>query len=168
MHLLTSDDHLIRDLVANIIPKIAQADWPNDWAGFLPQLSSMVDSGDENLTISVLRILREFISETLTDDHYFTVVSPIMERLLKMQSSPSFRLRAKALSVFRACIEQMEMYSNMDTYVEIETAFIESGVDRWIVALDLNLQNRPNHFDELAVRLTHATCKVIRMKCLLT
>jgi hypothetical protein len=63
MHLLCSQDHFIRDLAANIVPKIAGADWPNDWPGFLPQLSSVIaDSNDTNQIISVLKVLRGILS----------------------------------------------------------------------------------------------------------
>jgi hypothetical protein len=106
----------------------------------------------------------EFISETLTDDSYFTIVPPIIERLLQMQSHPSFSVRAKALSVFRACIEQMEMYKDTNTYRQTVYSFIESIVDPWIHALDGNLRINVDHFDETVVRLTHATYKVIKFR----
>jgi hypothetical protein len=69
MHLLSSQDHFIRDLAANIVPKIAGADWPNDWPGFLPQLSSVIaDSNDTNQIISVLKVLGGVFFLFLIDD----------------------------------------------------------------------------------------------------
>jgi hypothetical protein len=59
LHLLASRDHVLRDLAANIVPKIAQADWPNDWPGFLEQLPNVISqSGDATYVISVLKVLR--------------------------------------------------------------------------------------------------------------
>jgi hypothetical protein len=59
LHLLVSPDHVIRDLAANIVPKIAQADWPNDWPGFLDELSTVIEhSGHVDEIISVLKVLR--------------------------------------------------------------------------------------------------------------
>ena len=59
LHLLQDEDHRIRGLAANIVPKIAQADWPNDWPGFLEQLSSVIQSSTETVqVISVLKVLR--------------------------------------------------------------------------------------------------------------
>lgn len=62
LHLLLSKDGVVRDLSANILPKIAQADWPNDWPGFLDELASVIDhSGDVEEITSVLKVLRGII-----------------------------------------------------------------------------------------------------------
>ena len=62
LHLLVSRDHLVRDLAASIVPKIAQADWPNDWPGFLEELSNVIShSSDVVEIISALRVLRGII-----------------------------------------------------------------------------------------------------------
>jgi hypothetical protein len=59
MQLLVSRDHVIRDLTANVIPKVAQADCPNDWPGFLKELSQVIEQTDDvEEIISVLKILR--------------------------------------------------------------------------------------------------------------
>jgi hypothetical protein len=59
MDLLMSDDNVIRDIAASIVPKIAQADWPNDWPGFLEGLSKVIaQSSDVTQIVSVLRVLR--------------------------------------------------------------------------------------------------------------
>ena len=59
IHLLVSGDHVVRDLAANIVPKIAQADWPNDWPGLLEQLSAVIEhSRDVAQIMSVLKVLR--------------------------------------------------------------------------------------------------------------
>ena len=59
LHLLVSENQVIRNLAANIVPKIAQADWPNDWPGFLEQLSNIIDHAkNANYVISVLKVLR--------------------------------------------------------------------------------------------------------------
>jgi len=59
LHLMLYPDHVIRDLAADIVPKIASADWPNDWPGFLEELSRIIEhSGNVNEVISVLKILR--------------------------------------------------------------------------------------------------------------
>jgi hypothetical protein len=59
INLLVSEDHVIRDLAANIVPKIAQADWPNDWPRFLEQLAAVLErSTDVTQIISALKVLR--------------------------------------------------------------------------------------------------------------
>jgi len=59
MDLLTAEDHVIRDIAASIVPKIAQADWPNDWPGFLEALSGVIaQSSDVTQVLSVLKVLR--------------------------------------------------------------------------------------------------------------
>jgi hypothetical protein len=62
LQLLLAKDGVVRDLSANIIPKIAQADWPNDWPHFLDELASVIDhSGDVEEITSVLKVLRGII-----------------------------------------------------------------------------------------------------------
>jgi importin-9 len=59
LHLLVSPDHIIRDLAASILPKIAQADWPNDWPGFLEDLSNVIGNSTNIVElISTLKVLR--------------------------------------------------------------------------------------------------------------
>jgi len=59
MDLLTAEDHVIRDIAASVVPKIAQADWPNDWPGFLEALSKVITrSSDVTQVLSVLKVLR--------------------------------------------------------------------------------------------------------------
>jgi hypothetical protein len=81
----------------------------------------------------------EFISETLTDDAYFSIVPPIMERLLQMQSDLSFRVRAKAQSVFRACVEQLEMYKDTSAYQHTVRTCIGAAMGPWIASLNSSL-----------------------------
>ena len=82
----------------------------------------------------------EFISETLTDDTYFAIVPPITHRLLAMQQDTNPLIRAKAQSVFRACIEQLEMYKDTTVYRDTVRQFIESALPAWADALNTNLQ----------------------------
>jgi hypothetical protein len=59
MQLLVSRDHIIRDLASNVIPKVVYADWPNDWPGFLAELSQVIDHTDDVAEIiAALKILR--------------------------------------------------------------------------------------------------------------
>jgi hypothetical protein len=109
-------------------------------------------------------LIWEFLSETLTDESYFTVVPPITERLLSMQSDAGLLVRAKALSVFRACMEQMEMYKDTSAYRENVKRFIDGAMGPWVAALNKNLGvDITTVSDEdynAAVKLTHATYKV--------
>jgi importin-9 len=66
LHLLLSPDHIIRDLAANIVPKMASADWPNDWPGFLEELSRVIEhSSNINEVISVIKVLRGTTTEII-------------------------------------------------------------------------------------------------------
>lgn len=59
LHLLVSPDHVIKDLAANIVSKIAGADWPNEWPGFLEQLANVLERGTEvGQVISVFKVLK--------------------------------------------------------------------------------------------------------------
>jgi hypothetical protein len=73
LHLLQDEDHSVRELTANIVPKIAQADWPNDWPGFLEQLSSVIQSSTQPIqVISVLKVLRGILPHTPAPQYIHT------------------------------------------------------------------------------------------------
>jgi len=80
-----------------------------------------------------------------------------------MQSGP-LPLRSKALSVFRACIEQMEMYKDTSAYKDAVRSYIDSSLQPWIEALDRNLAEDLTSLKEeeydAGVKLTYATYKV--------
>jgi hypothetical protein len=81
----------------------------------------------------------EFISETLTDESYFTIAPPIIHRLLTMQTNPSPLIRAKAQSVFRACVEQLEMYKDTSAYQAATRILVEEIMGPWLEALNRHL-----------------------------
>lgn len=62
-----------------------------------------------------------------------------MERLLQMQSDQSFRVCAKAQSVFRACVEQLEMYKDTSAYRHIVRTCIEAAMGPWVASLNTSL-----------------------------
>lgn len=89
---------------------------------------------------------------------------PIVERLRVMQSDPSLLVRAKAQSVFRACMEQMEMYKDTSAYQKTVRTYIDGALGPWIEALKQSLMIdvtglRGDEFDA-AVKLKYATYKV--------
>src|SRR5947207_15004179 len=88
-----------------------------------------------------------------------------MQRLLSMQSDSSFLVRAKAQSVFRACVEQMEMYKYTTVFQGTVRSFIESAMEPWMTALNGNLGVDIRTFsgDEFnaVIKLKYATYKVV-------
>src|SRR5947207_12433106 len=88
-----------------------------------------------------------------------------MQRLLSMQSDSSFLVRAKAQSVFRACVEQMEMYKYTTVFQGTVRSFIESAMEPWMTALNDNLGVDITTFsgDEFnaVIKLKYATYKVV-------
>jgi hypothetical protein len=106
----------------------------------------------------------EFISETLTDDSYFSIAPATIEKLLEMQNDQSFLVRAKALSVFRACMEQMEMYKDTTAYQKIVREYVEGHIPAWINSFERNLGLNVTAFDgeafDVSVKSIHAIYKV--------
>jgi hypothetical protein len=109
-------------------------------------------------------LIVEFISETLTDDAYFSIVPPIIARLLEMQMDASFLVRAKAQSVFRACVEQLEMYKDTSVYHTTVRDVIDTAMAPWVaslrgsLAIDMTTLSGET-FDE-ALKLKYASYKV--------
>ena len=80
-----------------------------------------------------------------------------------MQSHSSYLLRAKALSVFRACMEQMEMYKDTSAYQGIVKEYIQRHLTPWILALQTNISVDLTSTDDCTdiVKLVHACYKVL-------
>jgi hypothetical protein len=103
----------------------------------------------------------------LTDDGYFSIVPPIMERLLSMQNDPSMRVRAKAQSVFRACVEQMEMYKDTSAYQGAVRTVVEAAMGPWLAslnqsfAMDVTALSGNEYTD--AVKLIRSSYKVLSL-----
>ena len=81
-----------------------------------------------------------------------------------MQSDSSFFVRAKAQSVFRACIEQMEMYKDTGAYQATVRTFIESAMGLWMTSLKDNLASNVKMLSDedfnAAIKLNYSTFKV--------
>ena len=88
-----------------------------------------------------------------------------------MQSNPSLLIRAKAQSVFRACIEQMEMYKDTTAYGETVHTYIKSVVGPWMTSLNeclgVDITSLPGDDYDGAVKLKYATYKVTPRKVLI-
>ena len=89
-----------------------------------------------------------------------------------MQSNPSLLVRAKAQSVFRACIEQMEMYKEMSAYRDTVTAYIKSVMGPWVTSfnesLGLDITKLSGDDYNGAVKLQYAIYKVMSASMQLT
>jgi len=81
-----------------------------------------------------------------------------------MQAEAGLLVRAKALSVFRACMEQMEMYKDTNVYRGNVKRFVDGAMGPWVAALNGNLSiDITTLSDEdynATVKLTHAAYKV--------
>jgi len=62
-----------------------------------------------------------------------------MERLLAMQNDSSMLVRAKAQSVFRACVEQIEMYKDTTAYTNAVRTIVDAAMGPWLVSLNQSL-----------------------------
>lgn len=81
-----------------------------------------------------------------------------------MQEEGGLLVRAKALSVFRACMEQMEMYKDTSAYRENVKRFVDGAMGPWVAALNrdlaVDITTLSDEHYNTAVKLTHATYKV--------
>ena len=88
-----------------------------------------------------------------------------MERLLAMQNDSSMLVRAKAQSVFRACVEQMEMYKDTGAYTNAVQTVVDAAMGPWLVSLnrslgtDVSALSGQEYTD--AVKLVRSTHKVL-------
>lgn len=92
-----------------------------------------------------------------------------MERLLGMQMDHNFLVRAKAQSVFRACVEQLEMYKDTTMFQSTVKNVIDAAMGPWMTSLKQSLAidvlTLSGDIFDAALKLKHATFKVLSWLC---
>ncbi|EMR11259.1 hypothetical protein PNEG_00290 [Pneumocystis murina B123] len=132
LELLSSELKVIRNTSAHVISKIAIVDWPDEWPDLLDNILFKLSKDPQIETYGGLKVLKELIDNALTSEHFFSISLCLTRFLYEISINElySFRTRAQSLSVFKSCLDSLEMIK--DIHPEIINSFAIETLDSWM------------------------------------
>lgn len=93
------------------VGKIAIHDFPDQWPSLLPTVLGVMPSGTDAQLHGALRVLGDLVDESLSEDQFFSMARDIARALTEVALNTTRKpmLRALAVSVFRGCLDLMNM-----------------------------------------------------------
>lgn len=91
--------------------KIAIHDFPEQWPNLLPTVLALAPSGTDTQLHGALKVLGHLVDESLSEDQFFSMARDIASALTQVALNTNRKpmLRALAVSVFRGCLDLMNM-----------------------------------------------------------
>ncbi|KAF8461363.1 armadillo-type protein [Kalaharituber pfeilii] len=130
--LVTNEERKIRTTSAYVMSKIASSDFPEEWPTLLPDLLGLINNGNNNEAHGALRVLSDIIEDSFSDEQFFAVAKQLVRVLYETACTDSrpYNLRAIAVSVFRSCLEILEMVKS-DYEQEVKN-FLSEALTAWV------------------------------------
>ncbi|KZT02228.1 ARM repeat-containing protein [Laetiporus sulphureus 93-53] len=158
---LSDPQSKIRSLCAQILTTIASADWPDEWPDLLDALIALLSSNSPASVHGSMQVLAEFIKSDLTEDQILPILRQLLPILLNILGAPqqhSVLTRARAVSVFKTCVETLFMVKQEHPQAVKEAA--ASILPAWLEAFKylLNIDPRQDvegtpNWDGIALRI---------------
>ncbi|ODA77854.1 hypothetical protein RJ55_06456 [Drechmeria coniospora] len=105
------EDRKIKVQSSYAVGKIAIHDFPEQWPALLPAVLGVMSSGTDNQLRGALRVLADLTEESLSEGQFFSMARDIANALTDVVHSPHRppMIRALAISVFRTCLDLLNM-----------------------------------------------------------
>ncbi|KAL4878904.1 armadillo-type protein [Aspergillus karnatakaensis] len=103
----------VKSAASYAVSKIASADYPEQWPELLPALLRIIN--DHNSTPGAvhgaLKVLLDLVDTGFNEEQFFNVARDLVTTLFNVATSEARKpiLRALAVSVFRSCLDTLEM-----------------------------------------------------------
>ncbi|WBW73703.1 karyopherin/importin beta family nuclear import signal receptor Kap14 [Schizosaccharomyces osmophilus] len=159
--LLSLENHQLNKAVAYAVSLIANVDFPDEWPEVFPCLLQLLESNNENSINAALDVLCELIDESLVEEQFFIITPRLSETLyqLVLPTPPNDSLRklqARAIGLFRSCLELLEMYK--ETRSEPVRVFVDRLLPPWMDLFTQKLQSPLFQGNELLGDSTGTFC----------
>ncbi|OAQ90061.1 importin beta-5 subunit [Purpureocillium lilacinum] len=105
------EDRKVKTQSSYTVGKIAIHDFPEKWPNLLPSVLGVMASGTDIQLRGALRVLGFLTEESISDDQFFSMARDIANALTEVvhNTSRGPMMRALAISVFRSCLDLMNM-----------------------------------------------------------
>ncbi|PHH83498.1 hypothetical protein CDD82_49 [Ophiocordyceps australis] len=122
------EDRKVKIAASYVVGKIATHDFPDQWPNLLSHVLGLLPSGSDAQLHGALRVLGDIVEESLSEDQFFSAASNIANGLTQVALNNARKpiLRALAVSIFRACIEIMNMATIRTARAHEAEAFVQS------------------------------------------
>ncbi|KAK9455167.1 armadillo-type protein [Dipodascopsis uninucleata] len=153
----------IRSLTANLISKIASADFPDEWPELFNILMELLKSSSEDQIYSALTVLKELLDDGFTLEQFGSIASPIFDALHSIAISQTWSFYIKALTV-DTIHASLNFFEQIDSKSGSLKAFILKAVESWsgvfssFMNLSYNDETRKNN----VALLKYSTMKAIQ------
>ena len=126
------DERKIKSAASLVVSKIATADFPDEWPDLLPTVLNVVGQGNDAQLQGALKVLNELVDDCFTEDQFFKVARDLVKVVYDVAVNDSQKptLRALAVSVFRSCLDTLEMV--MEDHKDQVKAFAQEALSGWI------------------------------------
>jgi hypothetical protein len=126
------DERKIKSAASLVVSKIATADFPDEWPDLLPTVLNVVGQGNDAQLQGALKVLNELVDDCFTDEQFFKVARDLVKVVYDVAVNDSQKptLRALAVSVFRSCLDTLEMV--MEDHKDQVKAFAQEALSGWI------------------------------------
>ncbi|KAJ6447235.1 AP-3 adaptor complex subunit beta [Purpureocillium lavendulum] len=123
------DDRKVKTQASYTVGKIAIHDFPEKWPSLLPSVLGVMASGTDNQLRGALKVLGDLTEESISEDQFFSMARDIAGALTEVVHNANRKpmLRALAISVFRTCLDLMNMVK--DSHVQEVEAFARLLLD---------------------------------------
>jgi hypothetical protein len=129
---LNCPERRLRKQASWVVSKIGSSDFPDEWPQLLPTALSVIQTGNEDQVPGALKLLVDLIDDSFNEEQFFGVaqemVSTVFSTAVNEQVKPT--TRALAVSVFKGCIDILEML--MEEYRTQVREFADSTLGQWI------------------------------------
>ncbi|CAG8449022.1 6245_t:CDS:10 [Ambispora gerdemannii] len=161
---LSDHNSKIRVVSAYVVSRIAQNDWPDAWPNLIILLISLLKTGSPNHVHGAMRVLTEFVDQEVTENQ-FSQIAPILFpelfRILHSNELYSFKIRARAVSIFKHCLEILVMLK--EEHPEATESFITPILPQWLQLFVNTLKKRTTgderlEYEEYGLKLEIIKC----------
>ena len=119
---------------ANVVSKIASADFPDDWPELFPRLVSVLGSQASGAAVlGSLRVLYELVDSGLSDEQFFGVARDLVSALQRVviDSGHDAVVQAMGLRVLGGCFDNLEQVLQTE-HASAVKAFLSESIQSWM------------------------------------
>lgn len=148
----SDDERKIVAAASYVVSKIASADFPEQWPSLLPTLLNLVPQADATQLHGALLVLGSLVEDGFDEEQFSGSAIDLVRCIYNVAVDGEKRLttRALAVSIFRACLDTMELV--YQTNKASVTQFMQELSDAWspffIKVLKMPLPHMPSEEEE--------------------
>lgn len=148
----SNEERKIVAAASYVVSKIASADFPEQWPSLLPTLLNLVPRADPTQLHGVLLVLGSLVEDGFDEEQFSGSAIGLVKCIYNVAVDGEKRLttRALAVSIFRACLDTMELVyqSNKASVTQFMQELSEAWSPFFIEVLKMPLPHMPSEEEE--------------------